>query len=249
MGGLTSIAWRSLWARRARSLLTIAGIAIGVGVLFAALATNDGIDRSVDRSVRDIVGRSDLRVAAFTERGLSADTLQQIRDTPGIAVAAPEIERRTYLAPSPGQGPTLRPPVTVLGVDPDIDARLHDLPGIETLAATPSGAGARQPGALISAKVAAEDSIAIGDSITIQGAGDPGLVELRVTGVLPAGAPLVDPLGRAVIVDIDAARTAFGQGAGISHVDIGVASGYTADGVADSLHRALTSEAYVVSKP
>src|SRR2546423_1176874 len=121
MRGLSRLAWRSLWARRARSLLTIGGIALGVGVLFAALATNEGIDRSVDRTVRDIIGRADLRIAAFAERGLSEDTLQVVRDTPGVAVAAPEIERRTYLAPIAGRGTAVAPPVTVVGVEPALD--------------------------------------------------------------------------------------------------------------------------------
>src|SRR5437868_351158 len=249
VGGLWSIAFRSLWARRARSILTIAGIALGVGVLFAALATNDGINRSVDRSVRDIVGRSDLRVAAFTERGLSDDTLQVIRDTTGVAVAAPEIERRTFLAPSPGQGPTLRAPVTVLGVEPDIDARLHDLPGIELLAASSGTTPAGQPGGLISSTLASQDALAVGDSITIQGGGEPGQVDVRVGGILPAGGPLLDPLGRSMVVDIDVARQAFGADVGVSHVDIGLAPGFTADGVASTLESRLTTEPYVLSKP
>ena len=48
MGGLSAYAWRSLAARPLRTLLTIVGIALGVAVLFAALATNaaiDGVDR------------------------------------------------------------------------------------------------------------------------------------------------------------------------------------------------------------
>src|SRR5436189_5928605 len=128
MRALTSLAWRSLWARRARSVLTIGGIGLGVGVLFAALATNDGIDRSIDRTVRHIVGRADLRVAAFTERGLSQATLDAVRTAPGVAVAAPQIERRTFLGPSLQRGSAIPPPVTVLGIDPALDPLLHSLP-------------------------------------------------------------------------------------------------------------------------
>lgn len=83
MSGLTRLAWRSLWARRARTILTLVGIALGVGVLFAALATNDGIDRSVQRTVHDLIGRADLRVEAFAEKGLSDATVTAIRAHPG----------------------------------------------------------------------------------------------------------------------------------------------------------------------
>jgi putative ABC transport system permease protein len=243
MHGLTSVAWRSLWARRARSLLTIGGIALGVGVLFASLATNDGIDRSIDRTVRDIVGRADLRVAAFTERGLSTNTLDQIRGTPGVAIAAPQIERRTYLAVPPGRGPATPPPVTVIGVDPDLDARLHDLPGIEALRTT------GQPTALISQALAVDDGLGLGDLITVQGAGDPGVLSVAVSGVLPPGVSAVDPFGRTVVIAFDEARKVFGTRVGISRVDIGLAAGATADAVNAELEKRLSGEPYVLSNP
>ena len=72
-----------------RRSLTLAGIALGVGVLFAALATNDGIDRSVDRTVRDLVGRADLRISAFAEGGLADATVGTIRGTRGSRSRAP----------------------------------------------------------------------------------------------------------------------------------------------------------------
>ena len=80
---LTRLAWRSLWARPLRSLLSALGVALGVAVLLAGLATNAGIEASVDSTVGDLVGRAQLRVAAFGETGLSAETLQTIAETPG----------------------------------------------------------------------------------------------------------------------------------------------------------------------
>ena len=145
--GLTGLAWRSLWARRARSILTLAGIALGVGVLFAALATNDGIDRSVDRTVRDLVGRADLRISAFAEGGLADATVGTIRGTAGVAVAAPRIERRTFLAPT-GSGSVTRAPVTVLAIDPQADPALHDMTGSAALQ------GPGTPTALVSERLA-----------------------------------------------------------------------------------------------
>jgi putative ABC transport system permease protein len=94
VGGLYALAWRGLAARRLRTLLTILGIALGVGVLFASLTTNAGIDRSIERTVSDLVGRADLRVAAFHEQGLSPETVEAIRTTPGVDVAVPALDRR-----------------------------------------------------------------------------------------------------------------------------------------------------------
>jgi putative ABC transport system permease protein len=242
MRALTSLAWRSLWARRARCVLTIGGIGLGVGVLFAALATNDGIDRSIDRTVRHIVGRADLRVAAFTERGLSAATLAAVSGAPGVAVAAPQIERRTFLAPSLQLGAAIPPPVTVLGIDPELDPLLHDLPGSETL----RGSG---PGALISERLATADGIRIGDRIALNGPADPGTFGIVVGGVLAGDGPLLGTFGRTVVVSLDEARTIFGGSAGISRIDVGLAPGATVDGVSAELESRLTAEPYVLSDP
>ena len=95
-------------------------------MLFAGLATNAGIDASVDSTVGDLVGRAQLRVAAFGETGLSAETLQTIAETPGVAVTAPALQRRTYLGPEIEAGQSLPPPVTVLGIDPAAEPQLHD---------------------------------------------------------------------------------------------------------------------------
>ena len=75
MRGLVPYAWRHLAARPARTLLTAFGIAIGVAVLVATLAVNAGLDASIDRQVAALIGRADIRVAAFTETGLTDRTL------------------------------------------------------------------------------------------------------------------------------------------------------------------------------
>jgi putative ABC transport system permease protein len=242
MRALTSLAWRSLWARPARSVLTIGGIALGVGVLFASLATNDGIDRSIDRTVRHIVGRADLRVAALTERGLSAATLAAVSGAPGVEVAAPQIERRTFLGPSLQLGAAIPPPVTVLGIDPELDARLHDLPGGDALRGD-------EPNALISERVSAVDGIRIGDTITIDAPAEPGTFEVVVAGVLAGDGPLLGTFGRTVVVSLDEARTIFGSGTGLSRIDVGLAPGATVDGVSAELESRLRTEPYVLSSP
>ena len=118
---LDGLALRSLRARPLRTALSILGVALGVAVLFAGLATNAGIEASIDGTVRELVGRADLRVAAFGEFGLSGATVTTIAGTPGVAVAAPALERRTYLIPDLAAGTALPPPVTVLGIDPAVD--------------------------------------------------------------------------------------------------------------------------------
>ncbi|MGZ8501514.1 MAG: ABC transporter permease [Candidatus Limnocylindrales bacterium] len=244
MGGLASYAWRTLAARPLRSLLTMVGIALGVAVLFSALTTNAGIEAAIGRTVGDLLGRADLRVEGFTERGLSAASLAAIGETPGVDVASPILERRTYLAPDPlaPPAPTLPPPVTVLGIDPATYAELHDL----DLAAGVGLADEDAVGALITERMAREAGLSLGGTIALQGAGEPR--PEPIVGILSGDGPLATTDGRTVLVGLAEARSAFGLD-GVSRVDIGLGAGAMTDAVAVELERRLTAEPYVLSIP
>src|SRR4029079_14519417 len=155
MRGLNSLALRSLSARRARTLLSVVGIALGVGVLFASLATDAGIESAIDRTVHDIVGRADLRVAAFGEQGLSPESVAAIDEAPGVVVAAPVLERRTYLVPDETTPAGTQQPVTMLGIDPAAEAQIRDLP----LFAGTRLSGPEAFGALVTERLAAEEGL------------------------------------------------------------------------------------------
>ena len=240
---LTTLAFRSLRARPARVALSTLGVALGVAVLFAGLATNAGVEASVRSTVRDLVGRADLRVAAFGETGLSAETVATIAGTPGVAVAAPALERRTYLGPELAAGAALPPPVTVLGIDPTVDGRLHDLSLVAGSALTDPD----EHSALITEHLAAQDGLTVGSPISMQGAGD--RIAYRVVGIVAGDGPLTGAFGRTVIVPLATAQAVFGT--------TGVTPGRhrprarrpTAATVSAALEDRLVSEPYVLSSP
>jgi putative ABC transport system permease protein len=241
--GLNGLAWRGLRARPLRTGLTAAGVALGVAVLFAGLATNAGIDAAVDRAVTTLVGRADLRVAAFGETGLSDETLDTIAATPGVAVVAPTFERRTYLgAELFAPGDPLPPPVTIAGIDPVAEARLHDL----TLS---DGPGLVTPGpydALVSATLAREDGITVGSTIGVSTFDAP--VYLRVAGIMTGDGPWAGAGGRAVVLRLDTAQQIF-EADGLTRIDVGLEDGASAASVTDALESTLLGEPYVLSSP
>jgi putative ABC transport system permease protein len=239
---LTNLAFRSLSARPLRTILSGLGVALGVAVLFAGLATNAGIEASVRTTVRDLVGTADLRVAAFSETGLSATTVGAIAGTPGVAVAAPALERRTYLAPALATTTALPPPVTVLGIDPTVDGRLHTLVLV-------AGSLLQQPdehSALITERLASQDGLALGASLTMQGAGD--RIAFRVVGIIAGDGPLTGAFGRTVVVPLQTAQAVFAS-PGVTRVDIGLTGGADPAAVTAALESRLTSEPYVLSSP
>ena len=155
---LTRLAWRSLRARPLRTLLSALGVALGVAVLFAGLATNAAIEASIDSTVSDLVGRSQLRVAAFGEAGLSPETQETIAETPGVRITAPAIQLRTYLGPDIEAGEALPPPVTVIGVDPVAEPQLHQLHIVTgSMLREPT-----EPSAMITEQLADEDGLTLG---------------------------------------------------------------------------------------
>lgn len=246
MTGLGGLAWRTLAARPVRSVLTTIGIALGVAVLFAGLLTRAGIERSVGDGVAEVLGRADLRIAAFADAGFGPATVAEISSAPGVGVAAPRIERRTYLAATtsaPGEAP---PPVTVLGIDPLVDRRVHDL-GVARGTGLPPG-NARA--VLISRTLAVETGLAPGSVLKLDGSADASPADLRFTvaGVLAGDAGATDPLGRVVVMSLAAAERAFTP-IGVSSVDLVVDDSTTADAVAAELGERLTAEPYVVSMP
>ena len=243
MGGLTSLVWRGLAARPGRTLLSIAGIALGVGVLFASLATDAGIEASIDRTVRDLVGRADLRVAAFQDQRLSPESVAAIEEAPGVVVAAPVLERRTYLVPGFTDPDPQSGVVTVLAVDPDLEAQVRDLP----LAAGEGLSGPEAFAAVVTERLAAEDGLALGSDVEIE-AGEFGPVPLEIVGILAGDGPFVGSSGRTVVIPIRTAQRIFGED-GASRVDIVVGEGATPDEVVSALEVALTSEPYVLSSP
>ncbi len=241
MDGLTRLAFRSLMARPLRATLTALGVALGVGVLFAGLATNAGIEASAQRTVQDLVGLSDLRVSAFGEDGLSPETVAAIEATPGVAIVAPALERRTYLDSTSASG-RLPPSVTVIGIDPDAEPLLHDDELIAGTALTSVG----QPSAVVTQRLADADGLAVGSTLTILNAGEPAVY--RIVGIVAGDGPpdVVD--GRTVFVPLDTAQSIFDV-TGVTRVDVGLEPDADVAAVTAALEAGLLVEPYVVSSP
>jgi putative ABC transport system permease protein len=235
--GLDRLAWRTIAARPLRSLLTIVGIAMGVAVLSASLTLGAALDQAVDRTVRDLVGRADLRVSGFLESGLSETSVQTITTTSGVLDASPIIEHRTFPSGTPGGGAA--DAVTVLGIDPASYTRIHDLPVV-------SGSGldsASQPIALITQELATTSGYALGGTVTLFGSAGP--VDLRIVGIMPGLGPLAGS-GRTVVIPIDIARSTFGL-TGATRIDLVLTPGST-QSVTDQLQASMV-EPYVVASP
>ncbi len=243
MGGLRSLAIRSLAARRGRTVLSIIGIALGIAVLYASLATDAGISASIDRTVRDLVGRADLRVDSFGPVGLSAQSLAAIEAAPGVSRTAPALQRRTYLVPAIGSADAVPAPVTLLGIDPVKETAVRDL----VLDGGVGLAGTDGFQALLTRTLATASETAVGGTITIPDAeGAP--IDLTVVGIVSGDGPIIGSAGRTVILPLGTMQRILADDT-VTRVDIVAGEGATPSEVAAAIDVALTSQTYVISSP
>ena len=235
--GLDRLAWRAVFARPLRSLLTIVGIALGIAVLSASLTLGAALDAAVDKTVRDLVGRADLRVSGFLETGLSPESVDAITTTEGVVSAAPVIEHRTFPFGRPNGGTS--DAVTVLAIDPASYLRIHDMPVVAGVGLD----GATEPVVLVSQQLADEDGYVLGGKLTLLGTN--GTLDMRIVGILPGVGPLPGS-GRTVVMPLELARTTFGL-TGATRLDLQVEPG-AADAVTAALATRMV-EPYVLASP
>lgn len=238
MRRLQDIAWRGLRRRPLRSGLTIAGIALGAGLVFAALATDAGIDAAVQRSVREIAGRTDLVVDAFDEHGLNAASRAAVVATAGIVVATPSVQRHTF-ASSLQRG--VLGEVLLIGVDPDTDPALHDtaLTGGVRLA---SGDDA---GLLVASSWAAAHGIGLGSQVSLVGAG--GQHEFTVRGLLAQSGRAVAESGHVALSTLAAAQSLFALGDAVDRIECRVDAAVGTAEVERRLEANLTAQPYLLA--
>ena len=238
-----ALARRSLLARPVRTVLTVVGIALGTGVLVAGLVLNAALDAAVERSAADLLGRADVRVAAFEELGLSPESVVAAATTEGVATAAPTLQRRTYPLPVAGAR-ALPGPLTVVGVERAADPAVRHRP---LAAGQPLGTG-DDDGALVSYQLSREDGLGVGSTITLLGDPAAAPATFRVVGILARTPGDPDPAGRSVVVPLTAAKALFASER-VTAVDLLLAEGADATQVMAELERRLIAEPYTLSTP
>ena len=116
---LRLISWPYLRKHLLRSLLTIAGIALGIALLVGMRTANDSVGRAFSDTVDRIAGKAQLQVDAG-DAGFSEDVLERVQSVREVRAAAPVIEAEVETGIK-GQGKLL-----VIGVDMTGDRSLRD---------------------------------------------------------------------------------------------------------------------------
>ncbi len=230
---LRLISWPYVRKHLLRSILTTAGIALGVALLVGMRTANDSVLRSFNDTVDRIAGKAQLQVSAG-DAGVAEDVLERVQAAPEVSAAAPVIETsvETGLA---GQGKML-----VLAVDMTGDRSLRNYDfdgGDEDVIDDPLVFLAQPDSLIITREFADRNGLRTGSKVSFETM--EGARQFTVRGILKAGGMAAAFGGNLGIMDIYAAQQVFGRGRRFDRIDIGLAEGVSIEAGTAALQRAL----------
>ena len=219
MNLLRLISWPYIRRHLLRTVLTTAGIVLGVSVFVGMNTANRSVLSAFSRTVDRIAGRTQLQVLAGG-MGFSEDVLEQTQAESCVAVAVPVIEVvvETNLR---GQGSLL-----ILGVDLTGDRGLRDYDVNENeddAIEDPLVFLAQADSIVLARDFAARNGVAVGDHISF-GTAD-GLRRFTVRGLMRSGGLASAFGGNVAVVDVYAAQRMFGRGRTFDRLDLTVQEG------------------------
>ncbi|MET0601784.1 MAG: FtsX-like permease family protein [Baekduia sp.] len=167
-----SLYWVRLRDRWLQELLAVAGIAVGVALLFASQVANTSLSGPVQQLTRGIVGNSQLQVVARGPDGLPESAFDQIAAVPGVRRAAPILQAQANLV-----GPRSSQAVTLFGADPRI-VRLRG----SLLQGFSADDASQQRALILPTRIARKLGARFGDTIKLQIGGRTVPAQIAVAG-------------------------------------------------------------------
>ncbi|HEX3203121.1 MAG TPA: FtsX-like permease family protein [Nitrospiraceae bacterium] len=200
--------------RPARTLLTIAGIALGVAVAVAIRAANVHVLDSFQRSVTSVAGRATIQVSAGDLR-LDERLVDSLRQHPDVRSATPILHIVGRVATGPHAGGAL----TIIAMD------LFDAADVKNIRFE-DGSGDDPPlktflspdAVFLGARLAEEWNVHPGDALDITVGGS--AFQVTVRGILDTRARQSSIWDRLAVMDIAAAQVAFGALGRVDRYDV-----------------------------
>jgi putative ABC transport system permease protein len=237
---LKGVSWPYFRRHWVISLLTAAGVALGVGVYIAIELSSMSLRVSMRRTVNRIAGSAQLEVTAG-EVGVPEDRLEVVRSVPGVASAQPIVE--AAVRPVELDETSLM----VLGIDflGDRSVREWDFSDQDVLD-DPLLFLAQPDSICITTEFAARHGLELDDSIVLETGH--GLKEFIVRGMIEASGPATAFGGNIAVMDLYAAQYMFGRGTQLDRIDVVLETGVELQEARDLLAATLGS-GYEVETP
>ena len=218
---LTLISWPYFRKHILRTVLTVAGIVLGVAVFVGMHTANQSVLFAFNQTVDRIAGKTELQVTAG-ETGFNEDVLERVQSAAAVSVAVPVIEA-VVDSQIADQGSLL-----ILGVDMTGDRSLRDYDlesGDEAVIDDPLVFLAQPDSIILTTEFANKASFKAGDPVPLGTA--LGVRRFIVRGIMKSSGLASAFGGNLAIMDIYAAQKMFGRGRTFDRIDLAVKPGHT----------------------
>ncbi|MCC7339414.1 MAG: ABC transporter permease [Pirellulaceae bacterium] len=197
---------REVRSRPSRVALTVLSIAIGVGAVVAVLLATTTSRQAQREMLAATSGKADLELVSDAPSGFSYDIVAIVRETAGVELAAPSINRVAVIFAGERKARA-----QVFGIDPRIDQQVRDYNVVS------GRLSEKFDEILLDQSFAQSLEVSVGQSVKILARG--GLQEYRVVGLVrPAGTAIA--LGSAAYLVLPAAQSAFKTAGQIDQIQV-----------------------------
>ncbi len=225
---------REVQSRPLRTLFTFSSIALGVGGVVAVLLATSTTRQAQRDMLKAVSGKADLEIVA-DGNGFPVAWLQQVRDTPGVDVAVPSLNRFAVIFANDQKART-----QVLGIDLRIDQQVREYEIIE------GGPLAAYDQMLLDSSFAQSLNIPVGSQVKLLARS--GLQEFKVVGLVrPKGSAAI-ALSSAAYLPLRTAQDAFRARNQLDQIQLTVREGTDPVAVQNELKKRLQSGA-AIRKP
>ncbi|MEQ1869533.1 MAG: FtsX-like permease family protein [Vicinamibacterales bacterium] len=219
---LRLIGWQYARKHLLRTVLTSAGVVLGVAVLVGMHTANETVLLAFSKTIDRIAGKTELQISAG-DAGFDEEILEKVQSARSVRIAVPAIEAIVESNLS-GQGSLM-----ILGIDMTGDRGLRDYDleqGDEAEIDDPLIFLA-QPDSLILAKSFAQrNRLEVGSRLTLGTAEGPKTFVVR--GLMKSESGLASAFsGNMAVMDIYAAQKMFGRGRTFDRIDLAMQPGTT----------------------
>jgi putative ABC transport system permease protein len=201
-----------------RTLLTTAGIVLGVAVFVGMHTANQSVLAAFQRTIDRIAGQTQLQISAG-EPGFDEGVLEKVQNVPEVRAAAPVIEATVSM----GNANLL-----ILGVDMlgDRSLRTYDLDGSDELD-DPLVFLAQADSLIVTRSFAEQHGFKLGSRVPLLAMDGEHVFTVR--GIMKPGGLASAFGGNLAVMDIYAAQKVFGRGRKFDRVDLALQDGVTLD--------------------
>jgi len=218
---LRSISWPYFRKHTLRSVLTTAGIVLGVAVFVGMRSANESVLAAFSNTVDRIAGKTQLEVSAG-DTGFGEDVLDKVQSASSVKIAVPVIEA-VVDSNIKGQGNLF-----VLAVDMTGDQGLrdYDFDNDDDVVVQDGLVFLAQPDSIILSKdFADKNGITVGSKLPLGTVDGPKTFVVR--GIMKPSGLATAYGGHLIVMDIYAAQKMFGRGRTFDRIDIAVRPGAT----------------------